>query len=701
MINFALTKRPGYLTILILLVLSCFPIETNAQCTGISFKTGYRKIIPALGDYYVYDWTGDGKPDFWRFVNDPNTSNSIVVVYANNGSGDFNWNNPVTYTTDLPSTSLNTLLYDLVDYNRDGKTDIFVYGGTFSRVFVNTGNNSFTGLASFVASDEAGFGQLASLGLFDVNGDSTLDWVKLISIPNTGPVISYRPGNADGTFGQRVDLTSAIPQSFQAVGDFDGDGKKDIAYRLYDGNGGYVVRVLVSKGDGTFTAGPASPAPGPFTPHVADLNNDGMSDLVSEYFDERTQPPTRHLIISRSNGGGTFTNIELPVYQSTVRLPDVGIQNFAEPRIGDFNGDGFPDILEFGDTFHSLHLSDGIGGFVRVDHQFVIGPYNYVILADFDGDRRTDIYQKVSAGRYVLNAFNEPLIVIKFAQCGTFGETKVPNFNGSHYPNLVMWNPGSGNWSTTDARWLGGSGTITTFNWGLGSLGDVPAPGDWDGDGRTDYAVYRGSNGAWYIYQSASATPLIFSFGLNGDKPVPGDYDGDGRTDTAVFRPSTGDWYIWLTGPQQLMALHWGSNGDRPVPADYDGDGKTDIAVFRPSEGNWYILRSSDQSFGGLNWGLASDTPLPADYDGDGKADIAVWRSGVWYILRSSNGAFSPIYWGSAGDIPVPVYGNREAAFPVVYRPANQVWYNVLDPAQGRTMLGTQNVLVYFGLPNN
>ena len=58
--------------------------------------------------------------------------------------------------------------------------------------------------------------------------------------------------------------------------------------------------------------------------------------------------------------------------------------------------------------------------------------------------------------------------------------------------------------------------------------------------------------------------------------PVPGDYDGDGTTDLAVFR-SDGVWYV----KDQPRSAVWGQAGDVPVPGDYDGDGTTDIAIYR------------------------------------------------------------------------------------------------------------------------
>jgi hypothetical protein len=132
------------------------------------------------------------------------------------------------------------------------------------------------------------------------------------------------------------------------------------------------------------------------------------------------------------------------------------------------------------------------------------------------------------------------------------------------------------------------------------------------------------------------------SFGRDTDLPVPGDYDGDGRTDAAVFRPTNGLWYI-LTSQSNYTMLEthqWGLDTDVPVPADYDGDGRTDLAVYRPSEGVWYVLKSR----GGYttsttySWGFSSDIPVQADYDGDGKADLALYRpsTGHWYIRLSS-----------------------------------------------------------------
>lgn len=71
-------------------------------------------------------------------------------------------------------------------------------------------------------------------------------------------------------------------------------------------------------------------------------------------------------------------------------------------------------------------------------------------------------------------------------------------------------------------------------------------------------------------------------------KPVPADYDGDHIVDVAVFRLSDGVWFIDNSFGGRTY-VQWGNAADIPVPADYDGDGRADIAVFRPSDATFYI----------------------------------------------------------------------------------------------------------------
>lgn len=214
------------------------------------------------------------------------------------------------------------------------------------------------------------------------------------------------------------------------------------------------------------------------------------------------------------------------------------------------------------------------------------------------------------------------------------------DFDNDQLTDLTFFN--NGEWKTID-------GKAVSF----GKEGDIAAPADYNGDGKTERAVFRPSEGKFLIEGGKEVL-----LGKAGDLPVCGDWDGDGFADVAVYRPTTLTWYF-----DGMDNIKFGHKNGIPVPADYDGDGKLDVGFFRMDNSMWQT------SLGNIPLQLphvAGDIPVPADYDGDGKAEMTIFRpsTGEWFVDFNV-----PIKFGQVGDIPVPGnYIKGGKTVPAVYR---------------------------------
>ncbi len=226
--------------------------------------------------------------------------------------------------------------------------------------------------------------------------------------------------------------------------------------------------------------------------------------------------------------------------------------------------------------------------------------------------------------------------------------------------------------------------TLMHFAWGV--FGDQAITRDYDGDGITDIAVFRRGATAtaqttWFIRRSSDNTAMWIPFGLTGngttqfDTPVPGDYDGDGKFDIAVYRfglTPANTFIVMRSSDNSVFFQPWGNfTTDWIVPGDYDGDGKFDFAAARTGATAttpmvWWIRRSSDNATTVTQFGLSADFPTQGDFDGDARTDIAVYRPGAttsaqsnFFVLNSFNNTVTFKPWGLGGDFPVNRFDAR------------------------------------------
>ena len=284
----------------------------------------------------------------------------------------------------------------------------------------------------------------------------------------------------------------------------------------------------------------------------------------------------------------------------------------------------------------------------------------------------------VATGTFVIGRPFENIVTI-FNRNGTtaVGPTRF-DFDGDGRADISVFRPDPNDDNNFWHVFRSSDNQTKNFEWGIAADADSLAPADFDGDGKTDYAIWRETEQNFYIYNSSDNSVRVENFGLAGDKLTVGDWDGDGKDDVSVYRDGAQSYFYYRASSNNpnsnITFLPWGTTGDIPMHGDFDGDGKQDAAVFRPSNATWYIRNSSDGSARYVNFGLATDKFVPADYDGDGKTDIAIYRSGIWYILQSTNNQIRYEYFGLSTDTLVPAdYDGDGKTDVAVFR--NGVWY--------------------------
>ena len=280
-----------------------------------------------------------------------------------------------------------------------------------------------------------------------------------------------------------------------------------------------------------------------------DYDNDGKADFTI------FRPSDSIWYVKKTGGGADFTKFGNPT------------TDYMTP--GDYDGDGKADVSIFRDSDGTWWRINSSNGTVSVN-QFG-SPGDEPVARDYDGDGKTDLAVARRANGvitwWILGSLSGQATVTQWGASTDF--TSPGDYDGDGKFDISIQRPGT---SPSDAAYfwtLGSSGGVQVVQWGRGS--DLVVPGDYDGDGKTDYAIVReGATPAdtltWWILKSSGGGALVYNFGNTGtDYPVQNDYDGDGKTDPAIWRDPDGNWWVLQSTNSSQTVTQWGSPSDYPI----------------------------------------------------------------------------------------------------------------------------------------
>jgi len=501
------------------------------------------------------------------------------------------------------------------DWNGDKKPDLAVINQCQTSVncsgivtiFLGNGDGTFQAPPSYAS----GGYDADSVALGDLNGDGILDLVvaNLCQSDNcsqgTNGIVSVLLGNGDGTFQAPQEYaTGGFGSSSVAIGDFNGDGNADVVVAnqcsASDCKSGGSVSTLLGNGNGTLQAAQNYSSGGytALSVAIADFNNDGTLDLAVTNQCQDTTCQNGSVSVLMGNGDGTF--------QSAQSFASGGYEtNFV--AIGDFNGDGNPDLALTSQCQDStcqnggvsVLLGNGNGTFQTAQTYSSAGfEADSVAVTDVNGDGRADLVVS-SLCQGASNCDNGFVQTLIGRGNGTFypahgyssGEQNsyslvTSDFNGDGNADIVVANEDS-----TSLLLGNGDGTFQTpIPYFPG--GAFIATGDFNGDRKPDVVIAGGSFSSVTVllnvatgYRFATTTTLSSSPNPSAvDQPVLftatiTNQIGGSPTGTVTFKSGTttlGKGTV--SNGQATLNYSFPSEGTVPVVATYSGD-----STFLPS----------------------------------------------------------------------------------------------------------------------
>jgi hypothetical protein len=597
--------------------------------------------IKAALSVVAADVNGDGNEDL--IVADFGGTGDAGGVVVMLGNGDGTFAAPVFYV----GSAVGSLVVD--DVNNDGKLDIVATSGANGvNLSVLPGNGDGTFGAAITAFSSTSVIYIGAIATADINGDGNKDVVS-----GNGRVFL---GKGDGTFsaGTAITVNGQAPGGIPVLGDFNNDGKVDLAYNKAGGGG---VFIFLGNGDGTFTQGSSyASLYNSWSITATDIDGDGNLDLVVGAGNSGAIGPDVDngiglVEILMGNGDGTFQGA--PLYPATALSSGAGTASYT---VGDFNGDGKPDVLVAKSGLMFM-AGNGKGEFAAGVTTSGPNPSQGQVITSalMNGDKNLDAvfidYNQSSQTSQVGVAFGNG--------DGTFAAANdyplpssatsvitliTADVNGDGYPDVVavgltssgsalyvFLNDGTG---ALKAGQLVDTGTdeyqiVAADLNGDGKLdlvvADAGAPGA-NGQEGADVKVYLGNgDGTFQAPTTFQPNAQVFSIAV-------GDLNKDGIPDLVISDSGQGAQNFELTtmlgkgDGTFAAAVHTASGpvgGGMLAVADFNGDGNPDVA----QGGAWLTVYfgNGDGTFSaqyGLGEAASIIRIVAVDINGDGRPDI-------------------------------------------------------------------------------
>jgi len=611
-----------------LLTALVLPVFAFPQTTNVSFLAS-RNYGVGQNPFgiAVGDFNGDGKSDLAT----ANEGSNNVSVLINSGNGTYR---PATNF----SAGSDPVCILVGDFNGDGKLDIVVLNRVPSTLSVLLGNGDGTFQTEKTTAISTG-NLPDSLAIGDFNGDGKLDVAVTVSLAQIGQrAVAVLLGNGDGTFQVPINYDSGSGAHFAIVGDFNADGKPDIAVADSSAN---AISVLLGKGDGTFKAVLNTPTTltsvGPLS--LADFNRDAKVDILMAALNGSSDGQFH---VFPGNGDGSF---KTPL--STV----TGTGVVLAVAVDDVNGNGMADVLAQTDAGLFTFLGKGDGTFVQ-GATFLLSPDSrFLVVADLDGDGKADLAS--------VDGTSDRLSVAFGNGDGTFQVAPVVPF-------------------ATDPISPGAFFVLAEDMNGDGVL-DLIADGGARGNGNLGVFLGKGDGS----FQAPAYTFIPSGRGSPGPIAV-GDLNLDGKPDVVLAIPDANAVGVLIGNGdgtfQPIVSYGTGENGVFSIGVgDFNGDGKPDV-IFADNQGNLYLFEGiGDGTFGFAKTistgGVNRPFLVVGDFNHDGKLDVALTGTDVLILLGQGDGTFqqgtSVTLSGSASSIAAGDFDSDENLDVAVTIPAS------------------------------